>query len=322
MLTLPGVTTQINRQDGFGWTPLAYAIRAFPEAVEAILRAGASLRAVSSALHQQGPRQWKAISALIRAGYPTDERDTENFGRTPLHDVPADRQPRYRHVLEIMRHGSHLIDWNACDDDGATPLDYAAYWAEAAPDNEQLQLIHALYRTQQIPPHAQYISSFDGEQLMSAEEASERPCVSLIDVAITGPVQEIGRVLAAGAMANERDKEGRTLLHLIAMGGHVPNGYSVALELERHARYGIDHDAMYDGKTAFDIAVATLSKTNLSEDTRREMTSITAYLADPCLPVDEQYLFPCMDPKYCDECVSLRCMCPENDVPGMPGSFV
>ena len=42
MLSLPGMSAQVNRSDRFGWKPLDYAVRAFPEAMEVLLQAGAS----------------------------------------------------------------------------------------------------------------------------------------------------------------------------------------------------------------------------------------------------------------------------------------
>ena len=109
-------------------------------------------------------------------------------------------------------------------------------------------LICELYRTQRVPPHAQYISSFDGERLMAAEEAATHSRISLIDTAISGNVNFIGRLISDGAIVNERDEHGRTLLHLIAMTEHVPNAYRVALELVRYGgRAGVDWEAVEDG---------------------------------------------------------------------------
>ena len=72
---------------------------------------------------------------------------------------------------------------------------------------------------------------------------------------------------------------------------------------------------------ALDIARMTLMCRDLDKDTRDELERIAAYLVNPCLPLGQCYVFPCMDPRYCEQCASLFCSCPENDVPGMPGSF-
>ena len=110
MLSLPTIKAQINQRDGYGGTPLDYATHTFPEAVELLLQAGASPRSGTHLLHQNGPEQWKSVSPLIRVGYPTDERDPNSFGRSPLHAVAASRQLSYRHALELVRHGGHLLD--------------------------------------------------------------------------------------------------------------------------------------------------------------------------------------------------------------------
>ena len=325
MLSLPTTKAQINQPDGYSWTPLDYATRAFPEAAELLLQAGASPRSVTILLHQDGPSQWTAVSPLIRAGYPTDRRDLGDFGRVPLHSPAVDRQPSYRHALELVRHGGHLLDWEARDDNGHTPLNAAEYFADEEPDNEQQQLIRELYQTRQIPPHAQYISSFDGERLLDAEEAATYPRVSLIDTALAGDVGLIGRLISAGAMVNERDEDGRTLLHHLALHHPIPNREQIMLELVRHSGYwGIDWEVKTaGGRTASDLAAETLAMEDLDFRIREEVTQVqwvlqTRYFV---LPDGMDYMFPCMDPRYCSECESLPCQCPENDVPGMPGSF-
>lgn len=325
MLLLPTIKAQINRRDGYGWTPVAYATNVFPEAVETLLQAGASTRAGPYLLHQNGLDQWKAISALIRAGYPTDERHRDTFGRFSLHYVASTLQPRYRHALELVRHGGHLLDWNALDDDNNTPLEVAEHFANRNPNNEQLQLIRELCLTRRIPPHAQYISSFDGERLMDADEAAAHPSISLIDTALAGDVQSIGPLISAGAMVNERDGEGRTLLHHLAYHDTIPNREQIMLELLQHSGYrGIDWEATTaDGQTPLDIAAETLAIEGLDMRIRAEVAYVQGVLQIRCgvLPDGMDYIFPCMDPRYCRRCVSLPCQCPENDVPGMPGSF-
>ena len=215
------------------------------------------------------------------------------------------------------------MDWEACDDNGRTPLDLAEYFADEEPDNGKLPLIRELYQTRQVPPHAQYISSFDGERLLDAEEAATHPRISLIDTALAGDVESIGPLISAGAMVNERDEAGRTLLHLIAMGDRVPNAYRVALELVKHGgRKGVDWNAATDeGMTARQLAKQTWLRDDLADEARRELESIRELLRERRLPLGMSYVFPCMDPRFCAECESLSCTCPENDVPGMPGSF-
>ena len=178
------------------------------------------------------------------------------------------------------------MDWEALDDEGHTPLDVAEYFANKMPDDEQRPLIRELYRARRVPPHAQYISSFDGDRLMDVEEAATHPRISLIDTALAGDVESIGRLISAGAMANECDEAGRTLLHLIAMGDRVPNAYRVALELVRHGgRKGLDWDAVTDeGMTARQIAQQTWKRDDLADEVRRELELICELLRKRRLP--------------------------------------
>ena len=325
MLSFQTYRAQINQRDRYGWAPLTYATITFPEAAELLLRAGADPGLGTCLLHQDGPGHWKAVSALIRAGHPTNVRSSDNFGRSPLHSVAAKRQPSYRHALELVRHGGHLMNWDALDDAGNTPLDLAEYFAYAKPEREQLPLIRELYRTRRIPPHAQYISSFDGERLMDAKETATLPRISLIDTALAGDVESIGRLISTGAMVNERDDAGRTLFHHLALHNPIPNREWVMLQLVRHSGYrGIDWEATTDdGQTASDLAAETLAMEDLDPGIRKEVTQVqwvlrTRYFV---LPYGMTYIFPCMDPRYCRRCKCLPCQCPENDVPGMPGSF-
>ena len=215
------------------------------------------------------------------------------------------------------------MDWEARDDNGRTPLHLADIFAGRSPGSLQLRLIRKLYQMRRVPPHAQYISSFDGEWLMDAEDAATHPRISLIDTALAGDVESIGRLISAGAMANECDEAGRTLLHLIAMGDRVPNAYRVALELVRHGgRKGVDWNAVTDeGMTARQLAEQTWLRDDLAEEARRELELICELLRERQLPPGISYIFPCMDPRFCARCELLSCTCPENDVPGMPGSF-
>ena len=326
MLSLPVIKAQINQRDGVGWTPLTSAMRALPEAVELLLRAGASPRSGACLLHHDGPAspdQWKTVSALIRAGYPTDERSLGNFGRSPLHYVAAHPQPNYRYAVELVRHGGHLLNWNAREDDGDTPLEVADYWAHEDPDNKQLRSIHELYKMRQVPPHAQYISSFDGERLMDEAEAAKHSRISLIDTALAGDAELLGQLISAGAMVNERDEYGQTLLHLAAMGNRVPNAYRVALELVRHGgRIGVDWDAVTaEGMTARQLARQACKRKDLDDCVRKALEGIRELLRKRRLPPGESYIFPCMDSNFCRRCGSLPCVCPKNDVRGMPGAL-
>ena len=126
-------------------------------------------------------------------------------------------------------------------------------------------------------------------------------------------------------MVNERDEDGHALLHYLALHDPIPYREHIMLELVRHSGYwGIDWEARTaEGRTASDLAAETLAMENLDSRIREEVMEVQWVLQTRyfLLPDGMNYVFPCMDPRYCDECGSHPCQCPENDVPGMPGSF-
>ncbi|PSS37303.1 hypothetical protein PHLCEN_2v853 [Hermanssonia centrifuga] len=114
-----------NTPDREGWTPLYYAIRWAPYAVEMLLNAGAGL------VHQplrvaMTFSDSTAIGLLIRAGADVNERDDPG-GCTPLIYLTKWTlfNQRCEKMNELMRHAGDKIDWDARDDNGKTALDYA-----------------------------------------------------------------------------------------------------------------------------------------------------------------------------------------------------
>lgn len=120
------------------------------------------------------------------------------------------------------------------------------------------------------------------------------PPTSLICAGLCGDLEAIGDLIRRDAMVNERDEEGRTLLHLVTL-GRVPDGYRVALELVRHGGWGVDWDAKADdGQTALDMVWQRLQGA-LSVEVREEAGKVRELLRARRLPLGEEYLWPCMD---------------------------
>lgn len=143
---------------------------------------------------------------------------------------------------------------------------------------------------------------------------------SLIRAGLRGDLKAIGDLIRAGAMVNEHN---RTLLHLAALGGHVPNGYQVALELVRHGGYGVHWDAVTsEGKTALNLAEERLVTEVTDSESREEAERLLGLLKARRLPPGESYVFPCMDPDFCRFCSSNPCGCGKHDLPAMPGIYV
>ncbi|PSR75441.1 hypothetical protein PHLCEN_2v9116 [Hermanssonia centrifuga] len=116
-----------NTPDGRGWTPLYYAIRWAPYAIEMLRNAGADLQLVKEPLHVAIVHSDSTIiGPLIHAGADVNERDDPG-GCTPLIYLTkwTYLNKRYEKMNELMRHAGDKIDWDARDEDGKTALDYA-----------------------------------------------------------------------------------------------------------------------------------------------------------------------------------------------------
>ena len=76
-----------------------------------------------------------------------------------------------------------------------------------------------------------------------------------------------------------------------------------------------------EGMTADRLAENASRREDFGDDVHAELNRIRELLRARRLPLGESYIFPCMDPHFCEDCELLPCACPENDVRGMPGSL-
>ena len=320
MLQLPGMAVQLNAKDTWGHPPLHYAIQAYPEYVESLLRAGANPWLVKQPLTDAAfVGSHTAINALIRAGVNPNQRNREGR-RVALHFAASHflehiSGSHYRRTAaELVRHAGHALEWDALDKRDWTPLDMAEEHAQKYPDDEDGQAILELYRTRRLPRHAQYISPPSIIEIDGDEDTSHP--MSLVAAGLRGDLDAIGELIRLGAMVNERDDGGYTLLHLVGM-GKVQNGYKVALEVVRHGGYGVDWDAgTPEGETALELTQQRLAREDINEDEWEEAERVVHLLTDRELPRGEYYIFPCMDPIYCWRCSSLECVCAGVHIPG------
>lgn len=288
---------------------------------------------------------WRAVGPLVRAGADVNQRArwANDVLTAPLHDVirawyikPGNS--RLRTALELVRHGGHLFDWGVQDENGLTPLECAEWYVKKHPKNKEATLLYELYKTRNLPHN---IPLTDEPRIHHEEGATIFKSTSLIKVGFEGDADAIGPLISTGAMVNERDDAGRTLLHLVAM-GVVPDGYAVVVEVVRHGGHGVDWDALtVDGYTAEDLAKRTLGHLSAIETkkptfikrklrqvlparlqrhspphyriTYQEAAKILELLQRQALPQGIHYIYPCMDPNYCSKCSSLSCAgdCPK-----------
>ncbi|THH01387.1 hypothetical protein EW026_g1325 [Hermanssonia centrifuga] len=116
----------LNTPNEEGWTPLEYAIRYAPYAVEMLLDAGADLQLIQQPLHLAiYYLDSTGIGLLIRAGADANERGFD--GSTPLSYITrwAYIKEWYEKINELVRHAGDKLDWDARDRRGMTALDYA-----------------------------------------------------------------------------------------------------------------------------------------------------------------------------------------------------
>ena len=356
--------TDVNKKDCLGLTPLALAVESCPEAVDALLRAGANPHLLPDPILDCAARShsWNAVRLLIHAGADVNARGRRYNDAlwTPLHAVISAQFTRYgdriRTAQELVYHGGHLLDWDARDRCGRTPLDVATWFAGENPEDEEAAALYELYRTRKLSPAPCLFDSPNSDH--KGAEVANLTSMSLLEIGLKGDARAIGTLVDKGAMVNERDDAGRTLLHLVAM-GKVPNGFTVATELVRHGGHSVDWDAVTaDGQTAEDIAMKTLgelSAGHLEQERGRFKFSVlknrlkrmirgrplrslsTCYKVDceeaarmlelfqrRTLPDHVDYIYPCMHPEYCRTCSSRTCHCSDGEhgyEQGMPGSW-
>lgn len=222
---LPVLASHVDTRDSRGYTPLLYAVFRGSDAVHALLRAGADPRMNKNIIWAVRQGADEVIGALVRAGAHINLTSDED-GRTALHWA-ANANLRYSInafpvVLELVRHAGHLLDWNVRDRGGLTPLDCARERASLNPLDRDSKCILELYSSHQLPEGAQYIpvpSSVDAADDESvANDGMGLPSTSLIRAGLRGDLDAIDDLIQRGAMVNERDRDSRTLLHLVASG--------------------------------------------------------------------------------------------------------
>lgn len=314
MLKLPGFAAQLNARDTRSRPPLYYASRVHPEAVEVMLRAGTNPWLVEESLvYAAVVGADAAIGPLIRAGADINAHD--QYGRTALHlaALPADKASsglqRYQVALALLRHGRHSIDWDARDIWSRTPLDVAQQFARTYPLDDRFRTTVELYASRKVPSHARYIPPRRVVELEDGETPARS--TSLVQAGLRGDCEAVGQLISRGAMVNEGDDDGHTLLHLVAM-GRAQDGYKVALELVRYGGYSVDWEAQ---TPAGDTAI-TLARERLARADCEEARDILCLLEAHRLPLGERYIFPCMDPDYCRRCSSIECTCAGFSMPG------
>lgn len=314
-LALPGIAAQVNTVDSGGCPPLYYAVYSRQrEAVDLLLRAGANPKLFDAIANAADAGAWESIGPLLRAG--ANFNQTKHYWRrTGLHLAAGFinvKKDHYRTAVELVRHGGHRIDWTKTDKFGDTPLAIAAWKQQRYPDNESCRLIHNLYS---LPAGTQYLNFFN-------DPPENAPIPSLIQAGLAGDAQAIGEFILAGAMVNERDEDGCTLLHLFSIDDRIPNRWQVALELVRHGGYSVDWNSVTpDGKTALQLAQERLLAVDLNNVERKLSARIARLVRLHRLPADEAYIYPSMDPDYCRHCSSLRCCCVDDTNLSIPGGF-
>ncbi|KAJ3555003.1 hypothetical protein NM688_g2812 [Phlebia brevispora] len=298
----PSLSRDINRPDLLGRTPLFYAIAASSasEPVELLLRAGAR-----PDTEENNMLFWavcagadKAIGPLVRAGADVC-RGAKRISMSILHLAAYPDITIYPNSLAVayalVRHCGHLLDYDARDGQGQTPLDYAKRRMEQNAANEGSKRIFELLSSRRISKGSQYAQPWDATET-DGDGEDTLPATSIIRAGLRGDIQAIGALIAQDAMVNERDHMGRTLLHLVAL-GDIQSGYNIASELIRHGGYGVDWDARSDeGITPLGYLERRLAHGLLDTVAREDAENVYRLLKARRLPANESYIFPCMDP--------------------------
>lgn len=248
---------------GWGWTPLHLAARSNrdPDAVSALIEAGADLDARSgtryregnSPLHYAGQNPNPAVTAvLLDAGADVNARS--RTGRTPLHEAAAHASDPG--VIELLVEAG--ADVNAHDANGYTPL-HSAAWFNPRPEITAALIaagadVNARDPEEYVPAErgANYrtplfMSLYRGGVFIGGQPMPARRQVSVVEV-----------LVRAGADLEATDGSGLTALHAAARWS--PFAFPLLLRL------GADptvRDA--EGKTPLDYAFETRTLQGLPE---------------------------------------------------------
>ncbi len=219
----------VNENDGYGYTPLRFAIlNGKPEVAQVLIKAGADVNEnvgsgyaplfyaiyngkleVAQVLIEAGADVnvkdkdgWgplhlaalaghtEVVKALIQAGAKMEEKDKNGY--TPLHLAIKNGTPEVSQVL--IEAGA---DVNVKDKDGNTPLHLAAWGGHT-------EMVKALVQA--------------GAKMEEKDKNGNTP---LHLVAWDGRTEVVKALIQAGAKMEEKDKIGNTPLHSAIWGGHT-----------------------------------------------------------------------------------------------------
>lgn len=161
--------------------PLFYAMLDSAETLDTVLHAGANPNVQPTIL------PWAAragadttISLLVRAGACINGKD--ELKRTALYVAAFPDINWFPNglavALALVQHAGHLLDWDAKDEQGRTPLDFAQARADRFPEDVDSKRLLELYRTRRLPDGAQYIQVpqiIDAEDVRPGEDDAGLP---------------------------------------------------------------------------------------------------------------------------------------------------
>ena len=254
--------TDVNAKDNDGSTPLHWAIpRGHKEIAELLIAEGADVNAKnghgSTSLHNATELGQREIAELLIAK-GADVNAKSQRGSTPLHNAALSGHKKTAELL--IANGA---DMNPKNDDDKTPLDRAmlnhinADLVRKRTETAALLRKHGGKTSKELsstPQKGNKPNKIAIQESTTPKKGDKPNKIAIQEAVLIGNIEALKEYLINDSEVNFSDKDGWTLLHFAAYGGH---NEIIELLIEKGVRLNAES---IKGKTPIDLAKNTIKK--------------------------------------------------------------